>query len=383
MNYQNKKEPEETKPDFLENFELLVGNLWRDDRCIVFNFKKTDDEHISELTAYEIKNFKLTCKNFHMHIQKGNHTSDIFTNKNENYYQNIEEQLNDLKFFIGKDSYLIIHTVTDYHLLKNELKKWGLVKIKKERFICISELTKKMNFGTLENFCNFKIPAYQKIDCDYLFLGCEMISKLFIFLCFKYNEYEEKSNNKTENIIEIEEKSINKTESSIEIEEKSSNKTENNIEIKEKIINKTKNNIEFEKQNNIKNPYAYVGTYSNSNKDFYYGGFIMYDNNKIHTSGIVDEKDYKDMGSPGAEMFACKKIINLAIKYNIKKIDIYTYYDGIINFIEETYKPKKAGSKRFVEFIKKLDLETKFVKPSSDNKMLAEAKQLAKSVSYE
>ena len=27
MNYQNKKEPEETKPDFLENFELFVGNL--------------------------------------------------------------------------------------------------------------------------------------------------------------------------------------------------------------------------------------------------------------------------------------------------------------------------------------------------------------------
>ena len=72
-----------------------------------------------------------------------------------------------------------------------------------------------MNFGTLENFCNFKIQAYQKIDCDYLFLGCEMISKLFICLCFKYNEYEEKSINKTENIIEIEEKSINKTESSL------------------------------------------------------------------------------------------------------------------------------------------------------------------------
>ena len=84
MNYQNNKEPEETKPDFLENFESLVGNLWLDDRCIVFNFKKTDDEHISELTAYEIKNFKLTCKNFHMYIQKGNHTSDIFKNKNEN-----------------------------------------------------------------------------------------------------------------------------------------------------------------------------------------------------------------------------------------------------------------------------------------------------------
>ena len=62
-----------------------------------------------------------------MHIQKGNHTSDIFTNKNENYCQNIEEQLNDLKIFIGRDSYLIIHTVNDYHLLKNELKKWDLV----------------------------------------------------------------------------------------------------------------------------------------------------------------------------------------------------------------------------------------------------------------
>ena len=27
MNYQNNKEPEETKPDFLENFESLVRNL--------------------------------------------------------------------------------------------------------------------------------------------------------------------------------------------------------------------------------------------------------------------------------------------------------------------------------------------------------------------
>ena len=49
----------------------------------------------------------------------------------KNYYQKIKKQFNDLKFFIGDDSYLIIHTIINYHLLENEFINLGFVWNKK------------------------------------------------------------------------------------------------------------------------------------------------------------------------------------------------------------------------------------------------------------
>ena len=59
------------------------------------------------------------------------------------------------------------------------------------------------------------------------------------------------------------------------------------------------------------------------------------------------------MGSPVAVMFACKKIIQLAIKYNIKEFDIYTCYDGFKHFNKGTNNEyiMKKGSIRFIDFI--------------------------------
>ena len=147
---------------FLNDIESLISQLnsGKKVRCIVFdtettgvNYKK---DHILELAAVELENFKLTSKMMHIYIkprvfvpknvQELNHIKyDDYKNFWEYYNQDTKSQLENLLNFIGNDSYIFAHNATfDYYFLINELKYWGLPEIPKERFRCTLRIVKKL-----------------------------------------------------------------------------------------------------------------------------------------------------------------------------------------------------------------------------------------------
>ena len=147
---------------FLNDIESLISQLnsGKKVRCIVFdtettgvNYKK---DHILELAAVELENFKLTSKMMHIYIkprvfvpknvQELNHIKyDDYKNFWEYYNQDTKSQLENLLNFIGNDSYIFAHNATfDYYFLMNELKYWGLPEIPKERFRCTLRIVKKL-----------------------------------------------------------------------------------------------------------------------------------------------------------------------------------------------------------------------------------------------
>ena len=161
---QIKEEEPKQKIDwsFLNDIETLINqmNSGKKVRCIVFdtettglNYKK---DHILELAAVEVINFKLTGNIIHFYIrprvfvpknvQEINHIKyDDYKNYWEYYNEDTKTQLQNFLNFIGNDSYLIAHNATfDYYFLMNELKFWGLTEISKERFRCTLRLVKKL-----------------------------------------------------------------------------------------------------------------------------------------------------------------------------------------------------------------------------------------------
>ena len=153
---------QKTDWSFLNNIESLIDqmNQGKKVRCIVYdtettgvNYKK---DHILELAAVEVENFKLTSKIMHIYIkprvfvpknvQELNHIRfDDYQNFWEYYNQDTKSQLQNFLDFIGNDSYLVCHNATfDYYFLMNELKYWGLPEIPKERFRCTLRIVKKL-----------------------------------------------------------------------------------------------------------------------------------------------------------------------------------------------------------------------------------------------
>ena len=59
--------------NFLKDIKSLLMTSWKKIRCIVFSIVKTDNDymqnHLFELSATEIENFKLTGKIYHIHIK--------------------------------------------------------------------------------------------------------------------------------------------------------------------------------------------------------------------------------------------------------------------------------------------------------------------------
>ena len=165
---ENQSDPQfQPKPkidwSFLSDIETLITemNQGKKVRCIVFdtettglNYKK---DHILELAAVEVENFKLTGQVFHIYIkprvfvpknvQEINHIKyDDYKNFWEYYNQNTKSQLEKFLEFIGNDSYLIAHNATfDYYFLINELKYWGIIyNIPRERFRCTLRIVKQL-----------------------------------------------------------------------------------------------------------------------------------------------------------------------------------------------------------------------------------------------
>ena len=153
---------QKTDWSFLNDMESLIAqmNQGKKVRCIVYdtettgvNYKK---DHILELAAVEVENFKLSGKTMHIYIkprvfvpknvQELNHIRyDDYQNFWEYYNQDTKSQLQNLLDFIGNDSYLVCHNATfDYYFLMNELKYWGLPEIPKERFRCTLRMVKKL-----------------------------------------------------------------------------------------------------------------------------------------------------------------------------------------------------------------------------------------------
>lgn len=104
--------------------------------------------------AVEIDNFQITNKLMYIYI---NAKADNTENEVYNYNQDIKIQLENFQNFIGEESYLISNDVTyNYYILNDELKYHGLKEISKERFICIFEISKKMNIRiSNKKLCNY------------------------------------------------------------------------------------------------------------------------------------------------------------------------------------------------------------------------------------
>ena len=135
---------------FLSDIESLISqkNKGKKVRCIVFDTETTGlnhkKDHILELGAVEVEDFKLTSRMIHIYIkprvfvpsnvQEINHIKyDDYQNILEYYNQDTKFQLQHLLYFIGNDSYLIAHNATfDYYFLIDELNFWKLPEIPKK-----------------------------------------------------------------------------------------------------------------------------------------------------------------------------------------------------------------------------------------------------------
>ena len=120
---------------FLEDIESLLNNsLWSEIRCIVLNIESVDNQniHILELSGIEIENFKITGKIFWIHIKpeicKINDSNNLsktkyydYDNYDGYYVYDSKNQLEKFINFIGNDSYLVFHDISDYYLLENEI----------------------------------------------------------------------------------------------------------------------------------------------------------------------------------------------------------------------------------------------------------------------
>ena len=141
--------------NFLKDIKSLLMTSWKKIRCIVFSIVKTDNDymqnHLFELSATEIENFKLTGKIYHIHIkprisyEKSDKINILLDDYEDDHYnQDTKQQLQNLINFIGNDSFLITHIPSDCRFLMNELKYWNLQEIPKERFRCTFEIANKI-----------------------------------------------------------------------------------------------------------------------------------------------------------------------------------------------------------------------------------------------
>ena len=260
---------EQIKPkidwSFLNDIESLIEqkNEGKKIRCIVFdtettglNYKK---DHILELAAVEVENFKLTSRIMHIYIkprvfvpknvQELNHIRyDDYKNYWEYYNEDTKSQLQKFLDFIGNDAYIIAHNATfDYYFLINELKYWGLPEIPKERFRCTLRIVKKLfkskglelPNNKLITLCNhFKILVNQNEGSFHNGLfDTIMTSKLLIHLYKNFANIDDYVPYKKEK----KEDDISHTINVANLNEKVENNI-NNKEVKEKDFNIEQNN---------------------------------------------------------------------------------------------------------------------------------------------
>ena len=245
--------------NFLNDIESLLKKSFCEKlRCIVFNIESAilnQNNQMLELSAIEIENFKITGKIFWIHINPRDFISNNLNDlHNERYYayseyweyyvQDSKKKLKNFIDFIGNDSYLISYDIiSDYDLLKKELKFWNLPEIEKNRFRSINqignkvfELKKKESLLTLEEFYfHYKIYEYpNEIHYNSNLCNCMMNAKLFILLRDDfYNIYNKLNMIDTINIEKQNVQKIEKEEIKKNIDINSFNSEMNNIKEKE------------------------------------------------------------------------------------------------------------------------------------------------------
>ena len=255
---------------FLSDIESLISqkNKGKKVRCIVFDTETTGlnhkKDHILELGAVEVEDFKLTSRMIHIYIkprvfvpsnvQEINHIKyDDYKNYWEYYNQDTKSQLQHFLNLIGEDAYIIAHNATfDYYFLMSELKYWGLPELPRERFRCTLRMVKKLFKSKNIEIANHKLITL----CEYFnilvnpnegsfhngLFDTIMTSKLLIHLYKNFaniNDYvipsKQKKNEK--------EKKDNIEEINIKINNMNINdKIKANNEIKNKEINNNQNN---------------------------------------------------------------------------------------------------------------------------------------------
>ena len=285
---------------FLSDIESLISkkNKGEKVRCVVFDTETTGlnhkKDHILELAAVEVEDFKLTSRIIHIYIkprvfvpknvQEINHIKyDDYKNYWEYYNEDTKSQLQHFINLIGDDAYIIAHNATfDYYFLMSELKYWGLPELPKERFRCTLRIVKKLFKSK-----NIEIENHKLITlCDYFnilvnpnegsfhngLFDTLMTSKLLIHLYKNFaniNDYvipnkknkdldDKKDNNKNNKDI-IEEINVKVNNMNINDKIKTNNiiinNENNNKEIKNNNIdlNNNQNNITNNQNNNIQN----------------------------------------------------------------------------------------------------------------------------------
>ena len=274
---------QQKKYEYLNDIETLFKIIpQKKNRCIIFNIKTSgiiyEKDHMMELSAVEVENFKLTSKMVHIYIQPR-----VFLSKNiqklnnikyydyknywEYYNQSTKKQLKNFLDFIGNESYLITHIASsNIYFLEKELKKWDLPTISKERFRSTFEMSneifklkkiKNPNYIKLEDFCYFFgiYGNYNESHCLNSLFECIMTSRLLICLYKEYNNYKEnkylKYNTKIVEIPNKNDENRQKNENSNEKQKNQTNDTKNeNISEEYKIQNQIKSDEKNGKEYN-------------------------------------------------------------------------------------------------------------------------------------
>ena len=250
---------QQKKYEYLNDIETLFKIMpQKKNRCIIFNIKTSgiiyEKDHMMELSAVEVENFKLTSKMVHIYIQPREFLSKNIQKLNnikyydyknywEYYNQSTKKQLKNFLDFIGNESYLITHIASsNIYFLEKELKKWDLLTISKERFRSTFEMSneifklkkiKNPNYIKLEDFCYFFgiYGNYNESHCLNSLFECIMTSRLLICLYKEYNNYKEnkylKYNTKIVEIPNKNDENRQKNENSNEKQKNQTNDTKN------------------------------------------------------------------------------------------------------------------------------------------------------------
>ncbi|MGG3915799.1 viroplasmin family protein [Rossellomorea vietnamensis] len=137
-------------------------------------------------------------------------------------------------------------------------------------------------------------------------------------------------------------------------------------------------------KNQLSDVIAYIdGSYDNYKKLYSYAGIVFFKNNqRIEFANAGSDSDLIELRNVAGEIKAAMHVIDLALKYQAKSIEIFYDYIGIEYWANKSWKAKTPFTKKYVEYIEsvepKIDIFFKKVKAHSGNKYNEEVDLLAR-----
>lgn len=128
---------------------------------------------------------------------------------------------------------------------------------------------------------------------------------------------------------------------------------------------------------------AYIdGSYNTKTKVYGYGAVIFYRHEKVARKGSDSRPEYAEMRNVSGELIAAGKVIELALKIGVRRLDLYYDYEGIEKWPTRKWKANKDFTQRYAVYVRRamasLDIRFFKVEAHTGDRYNEEADQLAK-----